>query len=412
MRLFSLPYSLKLPPAGWTLAGLLAFYVFAGLFGHDPWANDDVIHLAVARDFLDAGHGLGLTLAGHPFFGPPLYYWSAALSEALTGWLLPTHDALRLASGLWVALTLTALYYAGREMYGQQAAAASPLLMAGSFGLIVYAHEAQPLLVVLTALSFWLLAFALLPRKPRLTILFLCLAFLLAALGGGLGGFLLLTLLFLSVFAFFRAAREKAGSLFLALASALVLLAGAFSFLYLVAPDWFPGWMAYEWAFFSGEWRYGREMLFLLNMLPWFAWPLWLFAGWVLWSNRQRLRQPGIVLPLAVLLVLFLLLPACFPLGRSTAMLLLPPLALLATPGVLTLRRGAANAFDWFSGTVFTVFAILLWVGWSAMVFGVPTRLAERAVILKPGFVGNFDPWFFILAALVTLWWLWLLLAM
>ncbi|MCL2075881.1 MAG: glycosyltransferase family 39 protein [Betaproteobacteria bacterium] len=412
MRFPALPHSLKLPPTGWTLAGLLAFYVFAGLFGHDPWANDDVIHLAVARDFVESGHGFHLSLAGQPFFAPPLYYWSAALTEAISGWLLPTHDALRLASGLWTALTLMALYYAGREMYGPQAAAATPLLMAGSFGLIVYAHEAQPLLIMLTAISFWLLAFALLPRKPRPAILLLCLAFLLATLGSGLAGLLLLTLLYFSVFAFFRTARREAGRLFFALAASLALLLAVSSLLYLAAPEWFLGWMVREWALLSGEWRYGREIWFLIDVFPWFAWPLWPLAGWTLWRNRRRLLQPDIMLPLAVLVVLFLLLPACFPVRRSAAMLLLPSLALLATPGVLTLRQGAANAFDWFSGMVFTVFAILLWVGWSAAVFGYPTKLAERAVVLKPGFVGQFDLWFFALAIIVTLWWLWLLLAM
>jgi len=411
MRLPALPDSLKLPPTGWTLAGLLAFYVFAGLFGHDPWATEDVIHLAVARDFLDAGQGFGLSLAGSPFFAPPLYYWSAALSEALTGWLLPTHDALRLASGLWTALTLMALYYAGREMYGREAAAATPLLMTGSFGLIAHAHEAQPMLVLLTALSFWLLAFALLPRKPRPAALLLCLAFLLAALGGGLAGWLLLAFAFLAVFAFFRVARKQVGWLFLSFFSSLALLAALSGFLYFMMPEWFLGWLANEWALLHGAWRYDRDLLFLLEIFPWFSWPLWPLAGWTLWRSRRYLLQPGILLPLAVFLVLFLLLPV-FPVRKSTAILLLPPLALLATPGVLTLRRGAANAFDWFSGTVFTVFAILLWTGWSAMVFGVPAKLAERAVVLKPGFVGHFDAWFFILAIIVTLWWLWLLLAM
>ncbi|MCL2021847.1 MAG: glycosyltransferase family 39 protein [Betaproteobacteria bacterium] len=412
MRFPALPHSLKLPPAGWTLAGLLAFYVFAGLFGHDPWSGDDVIHLAVARDFVESGYGFHLSLAGQPFFAPPLYYWSAALSEAISGWLLPTHDALRLASGLWVALTLMALYYASREIYGREAAAATPLLMTGSFGLIVYAHETQPLLVVLTALSFWLLAFALLPRKPRPAVMLLCLAFFLATLGGGLAGLLLLVFLFFAVFAFFRTARQEAGRLFLALAVSLVVLVVPSWLLYLAAPDWLLGWMAREWALLSGEWRYGRDLLVLLDVFLLFAWPLWPLAGWALWRNRQRLRQPEIMLPLAVFVVLFLLLPACFLVYRGTAILLLPPLALLATPGVLTLRRGAANAFDWFSGTVFTVFAILLWTGWSAMIFGYPAKLAERAVILKPGFVGNFDLWFFVLAVIATLWWLWLLLAM
>ena len=58
-------------------------------------------------------------LAGRPFHEPPLYYWSAALSGKLFGWLLPLHEAMRVASGLWVSLALMGLYYAGRELYGE-----------------------------------------------------------------------------------------------------------------------------------------------------------------------------------------------------------------------------------------------------------------------------------------------------
>ena len=32
---------IRLPPAGWTLAAMLAFYVLAGLFGRDPWKGED-----------------------------------------------------------------------------------------------------------------------------------------------------------------------------------------------------------------------------------------------------------------------------------------------------------------------------------------------------------------------------------
>jgi 4-amino-4-deoxy-L-arabinose transferase-like glycosyltransferase len=402
--------SLKLPPTGWTLAGLLAFYVLAGLFGHDPWKSDDVIHLAVARDFLDAGHGPGLSLAGRPFLAAPLYYWSAALTYFGFGWSLPMHDALRLASGLWMALTLIALYYAGREWYGHNNAAAAPILLAGSFGLIVRAHEAQPMLVLLAAISFWLLALALLPRKPRAATLFLTISFVLAALGVGLAG--LLPLLILSAFALlFYRTRNALSSVLLALVSSALTLAVAGGALHALAPEWFTAWVRREYeALLFDDWHYAKDLLEYLDLLPWFSWPLWPLAGWTLWRQRRQWKNVEILLPLAVFGVLLLILPICLAARESSAILLLPPLVLLATPGALSLRRGAANAFDWFSGMVFSVFAILLWTGWSAMVFGYPARLAQRAVELEPGFSGRFDPWFFALAVLVTLWWIRILL--
>jgi 4-amino-4-deoxy-L-arabinose transferase-like glycosyltransferase len=407
----ALPSLLKLPPTGYTLAGLLAFYVLAGLFGHDPWKTEDVIHLAVARDFLDPSHGPGLSLAGQPFLAAPLYYWSAALTGYLFGGFMPLHDALRFSSGLWTALTLTAAYYAGRALYGQENAAATPLLLAGSFGLIVRAHEAQPMLILLAALCFLLLAFCLLPRKPRSAAALLSVALVAAGLGMGLAGTILLLALLLPAFLAYRNCRVLL-PLGIALLASAILLAIAGGWLGEIAPQWFHAWLNRELGLFSGAFHYFSRLWEMLGMLPWFSWPLLPLAGWSLWLRRRQWSSPEIALPFLAFALLLLLLPLVFPAEEAPAMLLLPPLALLATPGALALRRGAANAFDWFAGMAFSVFAILLWIGWSAMVFGWPERLARRAVELAPGFVGRFDLFFFLLALIVTSWWIWNLAAL
>ena len=100
--------------------------------------------------------------------------------------------------------------------------------------------------------------------------------------------------------------------------------------------------------------------------------------------------------------------------GESTVtalpkMLMLPALALLATPGALSLRRGAANAFDWFAMMTFSLFAGLIWLSWSAMALGWPEKLAKRVVALRPGFVGQFDLSDFVIGLAATAWWLWLI---
>ncbi|MDR3158008.1 MAG: hypothetical protein LBU11_03135 [Zoogloeaceae bacterium] len=407
----------KLPPAGWTLAGLLAIYVLAGLFGHDPWKPEDVVHLTVARDFLDPGHSPAFLPMRRDFLAAPLYYWSAAFTEFVFGGILPRHDALRLASGLWTALTLMALYHAGREWYGKESAAAAPILLIGSFGLIVRVHEAQPMLTLLAAESLLLLALALLPRKGRAALFLSALAISLAALGAGISGLLpLLLFCLLPLGMRYRTAEGILRNWGAGILLGVAMTGAALFLLHHTAPEWLNAWLDREWRVLAGDWRYGGDLLEYAALLPWFSWPLWPLAGWTLWKSRrawrsvETLRQSGAIsLPLGAFSLLLLLLPICFAARESVAMLFLPPLALLATPGALTLRRGAANAFDWFSGMLFCVFALLLWVGWSAMVFGHPARLAQRAAELAPGFTGRFAFWPFVLAVTVTLWWLLLL---
>jgi hypothetical protein len=56
----------------------------------------------------------------------------------------------------------------------------------------------------------------------------------------------------------------------------------------------------------------------------------------------------------------------------------------------------------------FTFFAGIVWVGWSALVFGWPARLARQAVRLEPGFVGSFDAPAFLFALVCTGLWFWI----
>jgi hypothetical protein len=88
---------------------------------------------------------------------------------------------------------------------------------------------------------------------------------------------------------------------------------------------------------------------------------------------------------------------------------LLPPLVQLAVPGALSLRRGAAQALDWFSKMTFSFFLILVWIGWSALVLGWPERLARRTQVLEPGFIGQFQTGMFALALIVSLGWFYLI---
>ena len=55
---------MHLPPTGWALAAMLAFYVLAGLFGRDPWKGEDALHIGAAWQMLSHGHWLTPEIAG------------------------------------------------------------------------------------------------------------------------------------------------------------------------------------------------------------------------------------------------------------------------------------------------------------------------------------------------------------
>lgn len=399
---------IRLPPSGWMLAAMLAFYVLAGLFGRDPWKGEDAVHIGTAWHMLHYGDWLSPDLAGRAFHEPPLYYWSAALTGKIFGWLLPLHEAMRIASGIWVTLALMGLYYASRELYGDDSAAASPMLLAGCAGLIFHAHDAQPMLIALAAYSGGLGALAAIGRKPRLTGIFYGLALASCLLGTGIAP--TLPLLALAPVAWWLSPdRPKAlHTLLIGLGIAAVLILPWPMLLLSLEPARFHGWLATELAPLNTPFSFSGLGRFI-GMMPWFAFPAMPLAAWTLWLRRRQLTAPQVLLPLAFLGITLLLLAWAYRPREIPSLLLLPTLALLATPGALALRRGAASAFDWFAMTTFSLFALVVWISWSAGVLGWPAKLAERTQILRPGFVGELNIVAVALALAASAWWLWLI---
>lgn len=399
---------IRLPPSGWMLAAMLAFYVLAGLFGRDPWKGEDAVHIGTAWHMLHYGDWLSPDLAGRAFHEPPLYYWSAALTGKIFGWLLPLHEAMRIASGIWVTLALMGLYYASRELYGDDSAAASPMLLAGCAGLIFHAHDAQPMLIALAAYSGGLGALAAIGRKPRLTGIFYGLALASCLLGTGIAP--TLPLLAIAPVAWWLSPdRPKAlHTLLIGLGIAAVLILPWPMLLLSLEPARFHGWLATELAPLNTPFSFSGLGRFI-GMMPWFAFPAMPLAAWTLWLRRRQLTAPQVLLPLAFLGITLLLLAWAYRPREIPSLLLLPTLALLATPGALALRRGAASAFDWFAMTTFSLFALVVWIGWSAGVLGWPAKLAERTQILRPGFVGELNIVAVALALAASAWWLWLI---
>src|SRR5215208_4315000 len=116
---------------------LLAAWLMAGLFGHDPWKPDEAYTFGLVYHILETGDWLVPTLAGEPFVEkPPLFFWTAAVLATMFGPVLALHDAARLATAFYVALTLGFTGLTARRLYGPSAVVPALLLLAGSLGYL------------------------------------------------------------------------------------------------------------------------------------------------------------------------------------------------------------------------------------------------------------------------------------
>src|SRR5579863_6775483 len=86
---------------------VLCAYLLPGTLGHDPWKQDETYTFGIIEHMLETGDWIVPTNAGQPFVEkPPLYDWVATSLAWAFERYLPLHDAARLASALFMAMTL------------------------------------------------------------------------------------------------------------------------------------------------------------------------------------------------------------------------------------------------------------------------------------------------------------------
>lgn len=388
---------------------LCALWLLAGTVAHDPWKSDDAIHLGIAFG-VDSDNWLIPRIVGDPWLAtPPLYYWLAALCGKLFHWMLPWHDAARLASSLLGAIFLLTLSASTRHLATRQAALIAPLLAIGTLGFLIPLHDAQPAIVAVAAYSISLLGLACWQHRPVQGGLLLGIGIGSSFLGTGLDG--TIAPLAAGLLILIHPAWRARGSLTGVLVAAAIALALIFPWPWLLqqqAPALFDIWWANERTSLIAKNSFSRAHL---EMLLWASWPLMPLALWHLWLERRRLWLPQTILPLTatgISLLIFFLGDA-----RPTAILpALVPLCLLAATGSGRLRRGATNAFDWFGMMTFSLITGLIWLGAIAMLTGTPARIAKNFTKPAPGFVADIPAALVVLAIVVTLAWLVLALRM
>jgi 4-amino-4-deoxy-L-arabinose transferase-like glycosyltransferase len=387
---------LTLPPNPATLALIALAFTLPGLAGHDLWKTHDAIALGIVHDMVANGALLVPRVAGTPWlFDPPLYHWLAAGFGAALRYVMEFHSAARLASGALILAAFWLVYLAARDWASPAEdrrvhGSAAMLVLLGSVGLIVHAHEALPELAALAALCGALAAAPHAARRPLAAG---------ALFGAGLG-FAALSAAWTAPAALFIAVliahlvcsewRTRNALLFLPISLVVALLIAASwpLALYWRAPEAFELWRT------SASEPLGQPLANLrwfVVTVGWFAWPAWPLALWAAWSLRRRWREPELFVSAAATLLMLLAAAYWGPLQDVQLIALLAPLALLACRGAPVLRRGAAGALDWFGVLGFGFFGVLLWFCWFAMMTGVPQRFANNFSRAAPGYTLELD---------------------
>lgn len=393
----------------WALIVLFIAYALPGNLGHVPWRGDDALHIGVAYSMLRDGTWLTPQVAGIPYLDwPPLLYWFGMFTGWLFGWLLPLHDAIRLGGVLSLTLLVLALRYAAREIYGREAASAAAMLALGSLGLLIHAHEMLPQILLAACIAGTLYGLAHMLNRPVRGALITGCATGAAFLAGGLSGLVLCLPLWAVLPACVAECRTRdfLSAYRHALWPAALLVACWPLALAFWQPQYLSAWWSHALQIITPHTGHLQRAGALGNLIGWFTWPLWPVALWSLWFRRKNLIEFGHALPLVSTLLAALLVTSTGTLRPANVVPLLPPLIVLAAGELHRLRRGAANAFDWFGLIIFSLIGIGLWVAWSALNFGWPVPLSRNVLRLLPGFQPNWNAYELVIAIALSLGWI------
>ncbi|MDO8989561.1 MAG: glycosyltransferase family 39 protein [Sideroxyarcus sp.] len=390
---------------------LSAVWLLTGLVGHDPWKPDEAYSFGLIYHIIQLHDWVVPTLAGEPYMDkPPLYYWTAAAFANALSPLLPLHDGARLATGFYTALTLLFVGLTGRELFGENRGWPAAIALLGCLGMLVRAHELITDNALLTGCAMMLYGYALSLRRALL-------GGVLLGIGVGIGflskGFIApILFLFISLaLLLFREWRTR--NFLIALPVALVCMLPWLTvwpwLLFQRSPELFVEW---AWTLNIGRWvgfvKGGNysEVLYYVKILPWLAWPALPLAAWAVWEARKKVwQQAEFQLLLVSFLVMLVTLSIVPDIKEVFALPMLIPIALLATASLSTLRRGAANALDWFGIMTFALLAIALWWGWLGLLRNNNAWITHQFKNAQPGFEPHFDIIPFVIALTATLLW-------
>jgi len=432
MKPVRLPASATRTLPRWAIFALGMLYILPGLIGREPWKNDDAASFGIMWTM---AHGtwqdwLLPNIAGLPVPDEgPLAFWFGALGIKLTGWLLGDVLGARVATIGVFLLGVLSLWFAtfnlGRrpeaqplrlafggqpepDDFGRTLADAAVLIYLGSLGLLVHSHEttSEPLMTALLALTLYRsVRYMELPSLRNAALVGLALGLMTLARGWVVPVFVIGALLACTRFLALPAGRSLRDLSFSALVAFAVtlpwLLPALMTQPYGHAP--LAGWM--EWNLAQLNPDLGESLRSFLRVGMWFFWPAWPFALWALWAWRRQRHLLHIVVPATFVTVATLLVLLHPNPEQGQLLMLLPPLAIMAAFGLLTMKRGAINAIDWFSVMVLTVCAVVIWLFWYAQLTGWPRQPAHNVLKLIPGFVPELNLGAFLVALCATAGW-------
>ena len=414
---------------------LTLIYAFVGLFGRDPWKNDDAEGFGVMWTLAHGSWSDWLLphLAGRDeLVGAPLPYWIGALMIKLFGGILGETSAARLIVAICFIATAATIWYAtyllGRRAevqpmkfafggqpsskeYGKTLADGALLIFLACVGLAIRVHETSPMMLELLGLSFLLYGTVRGLDKPLQGGFLAGIGLVVLRLSGMLWATVFLGLGSSAALLVYQSKTQ----LRWLLTAAITLLIG----LSIWPMMWYSSHLTTEVIHHTNYIWWGRDQLLghpslesfkFFSMNFWFyAWPVWPLSGLSIYywsySGLKGWRAAHLAIPTCIFIAELLFLLFIQELSERFLIILVPPMAILAAFALPFLKRSIISFIDWLALISFTILAGFIWIIWLAKMTGFPRATANNLARYLPGFVAHFSWSELIIALIITALW-------
>ena len=394
---------------------ICAAWILPGLIGHDPWKTEATT-FGIVYSMLQDGNWLVPTVAGianHDY--PPLYYWLAASLAKIFSPLLPLHDGARLATGLFMAVTLFYTHKTAKRLFDERAGRISVVLLIGSLGIFLRGHEMSPELGGLAGMAIAFYGLTRIRSEASKGGVTTGIGIGIVAMSVGIIPALsipAIAIVLMWVLSEWRNRIFQRGVGVALLVSLPFMLLFPIALLLTGTPSplmWTDAILGAP--FLDASTRDSINPMYFIRSLPWVGLPAFPFAVWLWCKDRKKLRERfELALPLVGFLVLLFWLSFFREAGDAVGPVLLIPLVLAAACVLDRLPRSLASFIDWFSLVFFGLLAIAIWLYWTAAVTGVPEAAARAMARQVPDFDFAFGWVSFCFAVVLTLVWVYALM--
>lgn len=361
----------------------LLVWLMPGIIGHTPWKQDEAYSFGIIQHMLESGNWLVPVNAGQPFMEkPPLYYWTATLFASFFKQWLPLHDAARLASAFYAAISCVFVALFAKVSFRATTLLSKRVLLtvilyAGTPGMIKHAHDLFTDVALLTGTVialYGLQKIAYASTDKIMDALWLSIGTVIALLSKGvfIPGLLLLTALTLPVLSPDCRRRQYWRQLCLA-----VLIALPLSVIWPITLMMHSQELFNEWFWQNNIGRFigfsvpqlgaAANNIRIIEALAFFCFPSGVLALlYLLRGGWRHLRRSEIAIPLLFCGLGITLLQIS---STSRHLYLLPfiaPLSILATRGLALLPRRFLQNWNLIVICIFNLLALLILAVWLA----------------------------------------------